>query len=57
MTFQPGQSRNPAGRPRGTRAKTTILAEQWPDPPWGDSLRDRHVRRVRVAKLFQERRL
>jgi hypothetical protein len=28
MTFQPGQSGNPAGRPRGTRAKTTILAEQ-----------------------------
>jgi hypothetical protein len=28
MTFQPGQSGNPAGRPRGARGKATILAEQ-----------------------------
>ena len=28
MTFQPGQSGNPAGRPKGLRGKATILAEQ-----------------------------
>ena len=27
MTFQSGQSGNPAGRPRGARGKATILAE------------------------------
>ena len=28
MTFQPGQSGNPAGRPRGARGKATIFAER-----------------------------
>jgi Family of unknown function (DUF5681) len=28
MPFQPGQSGNPAGRPRGARNKTTVLFEQ-----------------------------
>jgi hypothetical protein len=28
MTFQPGQSGNPAGRPKGARGKAAILAEQ-----------------------------
>jgi hypothetical protein len=28
MTFQPGQSGNPAGRPKGARGKATILAEE-----------------------------
>ncbi len=28
MPFQPGQSGNPAGRPRGARHKTTVLFEQ-----------------------------
>jgi hypothetical protein len=27
MTFQPGQSGNPAGRPKGARGKATIMAE------------------------------
>ena len=28
MTFQPGQSGNPAGRPRGARGKAAVLAER-----------------------------
>ncbi len=28
MTFKPGQSGNPAGRPRGSRNKRTVIAEQ-----------------------------
>jgi hypothetical protein len=28
MTFQPGQSGNPAGRPRGARGKAAVLAEK-----------------------------
>jgi hypothetical protein len=28
MPFQPGQSGNPAGRPRGARNNTTVLIEQ-----------------------------
>ena len=28
MPFQPGQSGNPAGRPRGSRNKSTIIVEQ-----------------------------
>jgi len=28
MTFQPGQSGNPAGRPKGARGKATLLAER-----------------------------
>jgi len=36
MTFQPGQSGNPAGRPRGARNKRTILAEQLFDDHAGE---------------------
>ncbi len=36
MPFQPGQSGNPAGRPRGTRNKRTIIAEKLLDDRAGD---------------------
>jgi hypothetical protein len=36
MTFQPGQSGNPAGRPRGSRNKRTILAEALLDDRAGE---------------------
>lgn len=35
MTFQPGQSGNPAGRPRGSRNKRTIIVEQLLDDSAG----------------------
>jgi hypothetical protein len=31
MTFKPGQSGNPDGRPKGARNRATIAAEQLPD--------------------------
>jgi len=36
MPFQPGQSGNPAGRPRGSRNKATIIAEQTLDDSAGE---------------------
>jgi hypothetical protein len=39
MTFKPGQSGNPAGRPRGARNKRTILAEQILDDHAGEVTR------------------
>jgi Family of unknown function (DUF5681) len=36
MTFQPGQSGNPAGRPRGSRNKRTIIVEKLLDDSAGD---------------------
>jgi hypothetical protein len=36
MTFQPGQSGNPAGRPRGSRNKRTLIAEKLFDDHAGD---------------------
>jgi hypothetical protein len=36
MTFKPGQSGNPAGRPRGSRNKRTLIAEQRLDEHAGD---------------------
>jgi len=36
MPFQPGQSGNPAGRPRGSRNKATIIAEQLLDDSAGE---------------------
>ena len=39
MPFQPGQSGNPAGRPRGSRNKATIIAEQLFDDSAGELTR------------------
>jgi hypothetical protein len=36
MPFQPGQSGNPAGRPRGSRNKRTIIVEKLLDDSAGD---------------------
>ena len=36
MTFKPGQSGNPAGRPRGARNKRTLIAEQALDEHAGE---------------------
>jgi len=47
MTFQPGQSGNPAGRPRGSRNKRTILAEQ---------LLDDHAASLTLAAIYLARR-
>jgi hypothetical protein len=39
MPFQPGQSGNPAGRPRGSRNKATIIAEKVLDDSAGELTR------------------
>ena len=39
MTFQSGQSGNPAGRPKGARGKATILAERLLDGEAQDIIR------------------